>query len=66
MSTEPMESAIGNLEDEEDATAMQGARQEAAEELKKIDEHVKFLKENDADHDSISQCDDIFEDDNCD
>lgn len=59
-----MENAMAALEDEEDASAMRGARKEAAEELKEFDENVQFQKENDADNDSTSRCDDSFEDDN--
>ena len=53
MITEPMEKAMATLENEEDASAMQGARKEAAQKLSEFDKNVQFQEENDEDNDSI-------------
>eukprot|EP00980_Cylindrotheca_fusiformis_P001315 scaffold333_cov133-Cylindrotheca_fusiformis.AAC.41 len=54
MSNEQMEKAMAALEDEDDVQALQGARKEAAEELKEFDENAEIQKDEDGDENGNS------------
>ena len=51
LSSDQIEKTMTSLEDDDDVNALQGARQEAAEEFKEFDETVEYKKDSDAEDD---------------
>jgi hypothetical protein len=47
LSSEMIEKTMASLEDEDDAEALKGARQEVADELKEFDESIEYKKDSD-------------------